>query len=392
MNTTYDFIKILLRSGITGEKLPVPCETIPEEVYQIISRQSVTALAYQGAVNCGIQQQEIMQKLFTHYCKGMLRSERQMMALSNMFETFERNKIPFLPLKGCNMKKLYPKPELRSMGDADVLIHPEDHDRIFPLMTEMGFQYCREDDHTFVWRSKYLYVELHKSLVPVTDEDYYAYYGTGWQLGIKGEGSRYDLSSEDAYIFLITHFARHFRNTGIGCRHVVDLYVYRCAYPDMKMDYIQEELRKLHLWEFHQNIVKMLDVWFLGAEEDEVTCLATTMIFSGGNWGTTEAGVFSNVIKASRKKEDIKQSGLKAMLYAFFPPRARLSYKYEAVRKYPALVPVFWVVRWVNILLFKPWKIGKKMRILKTVENDGVMKRRDVLKKIGLEFGSTEEV
>ena len=133
----------------------------------------------------------------------------------------------------------------------------------------------------------------------------------------------------------------------------------------------------------------MLDVWFLGAEEDEVTCLATTMIFSGGNWGTTEAGVFSNVIKASRKKEDIKQSGLKAMLYAFFPPRARLSYKYEAVRKYPALVPVFWVVRWVNILLFKPWKIGKKMRILKTVENDGVMKRRDVLKKIGLEFGST---
>ena len=113
----------------------------------------------------------------------------------------------------------------------------------------------------------------------------------------------------------------------------------------MKVNYIQEELRKLHLLEFHQNIVKMLDVWFLGVEEDEITYLATTMIFSGGNWGTAEAGVFAQVIKNTDKNSNIKQSGLKATLYAFFPPREQLSYRYEAVRKYPILLPLFWVVR-----------------------------------------------
>ena len=150
-----------------------------------------------------------MQRLFSHYCKVMLHSERQMMAIERMFEAFEPNGIPFMPLKGCNMKKLYTKPELRSMGDVDILIHPEDHDRIFPLMEELGFRYNKEDDHVFDWRSPNLHVELHKSLVPITDEDYFSYYGTGWQLGIRGEGSRHDLSIEDAYIFMFTHFARH---------------------------------------------------------------------------------------------------------------------------------------------------------------------------------------
>ena len=152
----------------------------------------------------------------------------------------------------------------------------------------------------------------------------------------------------------------------------------------MKMDYIREELRKLHLLEFHENIVKMLDVWFLGAEEDEITRLATAIIFSGGNWGTLEAGVFSQVIKSSEKNGNIKRSGWKATLYAFFPPREHLSYRYEAVRKYPMLLPLFWVMRWVDILRFEPRKIGRKLSVLKDIRNDDVMSHRDALKKMGL--------
>ena len=157
----------------------------------------------------------------------------------------------------------------------------------------------------FDWRSKHLHVELHKCLVPIADEDYFEYYKTGWQLAIKGEGSRYDMSREDDYLFMFTHFARHFRIGGIGSRHVVDLYVYRSAYPDMNMDYIQAELRKLQLLEFHQNVVEMLDAWFLGEEDNEATLLVTNIVFSGNSWGTEEAGVLSQVIKASQKTKTL---------------------------------------------------------------------------------------
>ena len=42
------------------------------------------------------------------------------------FTIAEENGIDYLPLKGYNLKKLYPKPELRTMGDADVLIRLAD--------------------------------------------------------------------------------------------------------------------------------------------------------------------------------------------------------------------------------------------------------------------------
>ena len=90
------------------------------------------------------------------------------------------------------------------------------------------------------------------------------------------------------------------------------------------------------------------------------------------------------MIKNSEKNGDIKQSGLKATLYAFFPPREQLSYRYEAVQKYPMLLPLFWMIRWVDILLFEPRKIGRKLSILKDIRNDDVMSHRDALKKVGL--------
>ena len=45
-----------------------------------------------------------------------------------------------MPLKGCNMKALYPSPELRVMGDADILIRVEQYDRIRPIIQSLGFE------------------------------------------------------------------------------------------------------------------------------------------------------------------------------------------------------------------------------------------------------------
>ena len=387
MNTTHKAIIMLLRSGITGEKLQLPGDADMEAVRKIIGRQSVATLVYQGAVNCGMDASlPLMRKLFAYYCRALMRSELQMQAVERIYKIFEENEIPFVPLKGCNIKKLYPKPELRPMGDADILIRVEDHQRIASLMVQLGFEMIREDDHVFEWHSAQLHVELHKSLVPPMDEDYFAYYGDGWAFAVKGEGYRHDLSVEDAYVFLFAHFARHYRGGGIGSRHVVDLYVYRCAYPDMNMEYISGELRKLRLLEFHYNMMKLLDVWFRDCEEDPVTQLATSYIFSGGSWGSMEAEMYSREVKAARKAGGVKKSGVRAVLHALFPSRQSLAYRYCAVRKSSLLVPVFWVVRWLDILFLRPRKIRRRLEILKKVNNEGVLSYGRALEMVGLEF------
>ena len=391
MNVTHEGIITLLRSGVTGEKLSLPGNFMLEEAFGILRRQSVVPLAYQGAVNCGVDKDNpVMQKMLMICYQNLIKHELQMKAIDGIFETFEANAIPYMPVKGCNIKKIYPKPEMRSMGDVDILIHPQDHERIHPVMEMMGFQFRIENDHVFEWHSESLHVELHKSLVPPDDEDFFSYYGSGWQLAVKSEGYRCDLSAEDAYIFMFAHFARHYRRGGIGCRHVVDLFVYRKAYPNLNIEYISKELDKLHLLEFHENVMQMLDSWFCGKDHDTTTELITTFVFSGGNWGTLEAGMFFSELKKAKQVGKIKNSKMKSVIHLLFPRVEELSYRYTAVRKYPILLPVIWIIRWFDILLFRPQKIRKKLNVLGTIDDEGILDRERALQAVGLEFYTIE--
>ena len=387
MNTTQEGIVTLLRAGITGEALTLPADFSLEEAAKIAVKQSAGQIFYQGALTCGVSQEmPVMKQLLTHYYKRMIIHERQMRAIQEIFAVFEANGIDYMPMKGCELKALYPKPELRAMSDADILIRAEDHPRILPLMEELGYTFQREDDHVFMWSSKVLHVELHKFLAPPADEDYHAYYGTGWRRARKQAGCHYAMSPEDTYLFLFTHFARHYRFGGIGCRHAVDLFVYRRAFADLDESYLKAELRKLHLLEFHAHVERMLDVWFHGGEPDEITELITAFVFSGGSWGTMETMMFAQEIKAAARAGRVKRSGLRSMLRAIFPPVSQLSYRYALIRKSPVFLPVVWVARWIDILFFRPQKIRKRVRILRTVSDDAVRSRAEALAAVGLGF------
>lgn len=332
-----------------------------------------------------------MQRYQVQYYRRLIHSERQMRAVEQIFRAFEENGIDYMPVKGCNMKKLYPQPEMRVMGDADILIRPEQHEKIKPIMERLGFIFRIENEHVFEWHSDSLHVELHKSLVPPNDEDYYAYYDTGWSLAAKTEGHRYDLSQEDTFIFLFTHFARHYRFSGIGCRHVMDLYVYRQAHPELKETYVERELEKLRLLEFYRNTLRLLDAWFHGGEMNEITELMTSYIFSGGSWGSAEAMLFSQQIKQARKQGKIKHSGAQSVLRILFPSLSTMRYRYKILGKAPYLLPVVWVVRWIDILFFRPQKIKSKLRILRTIDDESVLTRQNALQAVGLDFHFTED-
>ena len=243
----------------------------------------------------------------------------------------------------------------------------------------------------YTWNSKWLHVELHKSLVPPVDEDYFAYYGSGWDLARNSYGTRYDLSSEDTYLFLFTHFARHYRNAGIGCRHVTDLFVFRRAYPELDWTYINGELEKLCLRQFHDNMTDLLAVWFSDRAADSITELMTAFIFSGGSWGSMETEMYAQEIKAAARTGGVSGSGLRAALRAVFPPRSQMAYRYQAVIKFPALLPVFWVVRWIDILFFRPQKIRKRLRILQGISDEKVLDRSKALEAVGLGYGSGDQ-
>lgn len=386
MNTTKKGLLLLMKSAITGES-----ETLPEgfslaEALPLIRAHQLLPLCYTGAFRCGIPSQEpVMQRMFQHFCGMMLRSERQMQAVERVCTAFESRQIDYMPLKGCLMKDRYPSRELRTMGDADILIRMEQYDRIRPLMRELGFEEIQTSDHELIWRSKVLLLELHKRLIPSYNRDYYAYFGEGWQLATTHQGYRYGMGQEDEYIYLFTHFAKHYRDGGIGCRHVLDLWVMTNWMKDPDWMYIRRELKKLSLERFHDNMLRVLENWFGDGPEDDVTELISQFIFSSGNWG----GLENHVLAMELRNQERKRSGstkCAAILRMIFPSADGMKYSYPVLEKRPWLLPVMWVYRWVSTLLFHRDKIGKQKKRLDLLNEGAISAYQRSLELVGLTF------
>ena len=109
MNTTQQGIIRLLKSAVTGQSCSLPEGFELEAACEIIKKQGLITLAYEGAALCGISRQDpVMRNLFQQYYTCLLRSERQMAQVNRIFQAFENAGIDYLPFKGCVMKSLYP--------------------------------------------------------------------------------------------------------------------------------------------------------------------------------------------------------------------------------------------------------------------------------------------
>lgn len=389
MNMMQTGVVTLLKSAVTQQGYPLPDGFDLEAVYPKLKRHHMAALIYEGAVLCGIaEEMPVMQQLFQSYCKSMVVSERQMQEISRIFQAFAENGIDYLPLKGCNMKTLYPKPELRGMGDADILIRMEQYDRIVPIMQALGYEAGVESDHELQWIKKALFVELHKRVIPSYNKDFYAYFGEGWKLAVQKAGNHYAMLPEDEMVYLFTHFAKHYRDGGIGCRHVVDLWVFLRANPGLDEERIKAELEKLHLREFYENICRLMAVWFGETPSDEKTDFITDYLFASGSWGTREDHVAAMGVRNQGGKADGRFARWIYLLRLALPGVDALKHQYPVLKKAPWMLPLVWIYRAAYKLLSgqarrKADVHKKNMQILSA---ETVNSRQEALQYVGLDY------
>lgn len=387
MNELHQGLILLIKSAVLEQPFALPEGFNLEAAAGLIKKHNILTLAYDGALRCGISAQNtVMRTFFQGYCRAMQTSERQMSAFARLCSAFDEHGIDYMPLKGVNLKGLYAKPELRPMGDADVLIRMEQYEIIIPIMQSLGYTADGETDHELPWRSSELYLELHKCLIPSYNRDYYAYFGDGWQRAVRQSGTRYAMSGEDSFVYLFTHFAKHFRDGGIGCRHVVDLWQYRRKNPDLDEAYIRRELDKLQLLEFYGNTCRLISAWFDNGPRDDRTEFMSEFIFASGSWGSMESRVVSAVVRDAEYSGVHFSGKLVYLLQVLFPPLVVLRSKYTVLQKYPWMLPFVWVVRPFYKLLFELRSLGKRKAQLDAVSREKLLQRRQVLKNLGLTY------
>ena len=387
MDTTKRGLLTLIRSAITGQGYDLPEDFSLEDAYSAAKEGQVLALMYEGALRCGVKKDTaIMKTLRQDYYGLLVKSEKQMQMLQKIYAVFEEHGIDHMPLKGSVLKQQYPRPELRLMGDADILIRMEQYAKIKPLMRQMGFVECSETDHELVWRSPGLYLELHKRVVPASAKDFYRYFADGWKLAKHQDGCRYRFSDEDQLVYLFTHFAKHYRSGGIGCRHVVDLWVYRRAHLGMDEAYICAALEKLELFPFYENVMRMIAAWFEDGDMDEKSAYLTNVFFKGTYFGTRQEHMIASGAANATKMNSARTGRILRIWKALFPDHLYMRKKYPVLKKCGILLPVLWVWRWITAVLFRKENLSKLHDELKLTNADTVETFRQGLEYVGLGF------
>lgn len=70
------------------------------------------------------------------------------MKVGDVLESFNENEIPVIVLKGLVVREYFPIRQLRTMSDADVLVHKEDLESVSKMMEDLGYTQTKdEDDH-----------------------------------------------------------------------------------------------------------------------------------------------------------------------------------------------------------------------------------------------------
>ena len=223
--------------------------------------------------------------------------------------------------------------------------------------------------------------------MPSYNKDYYAYYGDGWRLAKTDKGSRFKMSDEDTFVYIFTHFAKHYRDGGIGIRHITDLYVFLSAKPNMNIGYIESELAKLELLDFYNNTVHTFSVWFGTEIGDEMSDFITDKIFGSGSYGTYKSHVLSSAVKTSNSDRNVKT---KKLFNLIFLPYKSMCKKYPILKKFPMLLPIMWVLRGINAVVYHKDRISRQQRDLKIITDDNVKKYKQELNYVGLKFNFKE--
>lgn len=380
----------LIKSALTNEKAEISDGLDWQKVLRLSEKHRIGILLYYGIANSKIElPKDVFSDLERSALKGVAVSKNQVFAISQLLSEFEKNGIDYMPVKGSVLKTVYPKPELRPMSDADILIKAEQYSKIKPILEKLGYEFGAESLCEIIWKKKgQLYLELHKTLVPENVEDYYVHFGTGWERAIKSGGyeHRFELSPEDHYLFVFTHFARHYRAAGIGIKHFVDIWMYNKIYNNMDYEYINARLEEIGLKEFHANVIKTLRVWFDNKEDTEMSDFITSIIFNSGAFGLQSKAILSEAVKRKGKAGDINSAKRSRLCWLLFYPYKLMCLKYPILKKAPILLPLFWVVRGFNAIFFRKKNVEKYWNNLKTLDNKEVEEYKQALDFVGLDY------
>ena len=288
---------------------------------------------------------------------------------------FEENNIWYMLLKGMVIRKYYPSPELREMADNDILFDNKYSKEVYEFMTKRGY---KTEDYNKGYHDEYLKppaynFEMHRQLVSSKERPkWYEYYKDVKSILINDANGKnqFYFSDNDFYVYFIVHTYKHFLNSGMGLRTVLDVYLYVSNLQEkLDFDYIEEQLKKLDAYDFEQTFrsiaFKMFDEnledrkwWDLfDVKEQEML----SYVLDAGTYGNLENSVAHKMgyTKGEKKKTSDKA---KYIFRRLFPSMDTIEEFFPFFYKHKWAIPFLYIYRIGKIPFARRKKVAGELK------------------------------
>ena len=326
---------------------------------------------------------------FRAQCMAVIGGYAKRAALAQiLFGEFSRRGIDHVLMKGYVLKDYYPVPELRTFGDIDVVIRPEDREKCHVLMQELGYQVKADWEPVYSYTKPLEYYEFHTELLETDISDHLdcrEYFRDLWDHTVSTGERSFEFTPEFHFLYLLAHLAKHVRGSGAGARMYLDLAAFILHFGDQAdWAWIAGELEKTGLGTFANTALSFVERYFGVKSPLKLKPVGTDTLEALADL-TAEGGVFGRFALSGgtvtlRSEETGRVAAIGRRL---FPAAKTIESRYTYLQKRPWLLPVAWVHRVVRTWSKLGGHAAEAKDILSADEAE-VRRQRRMLREIGL--------
>ena len=333
---------------------------------KMANRHSLTALLFKALQGTNSKVEEgVLKKLEEHYFLVLRKAILFDKERKELYDYLNTNQIDYLHLKGIILKDYYFDPYTREFADNDILFDGSKDKLVKDFFANKDYivELFRKSNHDVYVKKPFYNFEMHRALFGETGDNkknivYFKDYLS--KAHIK-ENYEHELSKEDFYIYFTAHTYKHFHVSGCGIRTLIDYYLFLKNNSDLDFTYINQELEKLDLLDFSNQIKTLAIKLFDDEPIDEKETEMLLYIASSGTYGTVDHYVAKGV-KAKGK--------FGFLMSRVFPPYRFYKGAYPWAYYCPILIPIAWLCRFFRILFKSPGRAMGEIKLISKCKED----------------------
>lgn len=296
---------VLLAHEIFDQAMDIDASTVDwSAVLAEAQRHKVTALMYPAIRSIDGMPEAVFNKVCGTAITVATASEAMLKEQRRILDLLEARQIPCAVLKGTSVAYLYPHPELRTIGDIDILVDEENLDEACKALQADGFAPSYTAEKHLCLQKGAVWVEMHRmvSVFPESEKGRFTKQTMAGALHhiqtAEIDSVRFPmLSGAYQIIGLLAHMEQHLATSGIGLRQVCDWAVTAHALRNCFDGETLALLERCGLLRFAKIMTRLCErylglppcQWTEDASDDALVAAMLSDVLEGGNFQAQHA-------------------------------------------------------------------------------------------------------